>query len=143
MTNAEILECINNGGYVKPDPIIQARPDVYLSDRDKPSQFTKDELKGAKMSGKGHIGLYRGKKIDKDKFMSAVMAYINDGVAMRRAYKLSGLSQPTFQKRINELFANGFLPWYLFTDGKPLNLQFDDDEINKTLREYRREHGGE
>lgn len=136
MTNEEIWECLQKGTYKKPNAILQARPDAHVDNhKGLPTQFTEEELEGAVRSGKGHVGWFRGKKIDKKKFMSALSAIIADKEPICRAYPLSGLSQPTFTKRANELLTNGMLPWYLFDDGKPLYLDFEDERVNIALSE--------
>ena len=139
MTNAEILENIKNGVYKKPNKIIENNPDVALDAHGNPLQFKKDELPENMITkGKGRFGYSRGKRIDKDKFMEALAMLVNDGVPAYKACQVVGLSNHTFTKRANEILSQGYLPWYLFEDGKPLYLEFEDDRLNELLKEYRR-----
>ena len=70
------------------------------------------------IGGKGHPHYNKSKKIDKADFQSAIDACMA-GTSRTEAYKLSGLSYPTFTKRIMELCDTGMLPAEYFTDNKP------------------------
>ena len=100
MDYAEILDALN-----------QKKSEKEKKPSDKPKR----------QGGKGHPNYFKGKKIDRRKFETAIDAFFG-GMAIRRAWKLSGLSEPTFKKRLTELVENGNLPDYLFTDGMPMYI---------------------
>jgi hypothetical protein len=104
MTNQEIM-----------DMLISKKSEKTKKAIEKPKPKT--EPKGKRSA------YYKGKKINRKKFMEAVSAIFNGELPIRRAYKLSGLSQPTFTKRANQLYMDGFIPGYLVEDGKDLYFE--------------------
>lgn len=116
MTNDEILAILN-----EPKPIVEDKP--------------KPKHKG----GKGHENWYKGKKIDREKFLMAINGIINYGLPIREAWKLSGLSEPTFRKRANQYLMDGFIPAYLVEDGHQIDFQLEPpDQYELIKHELRR-----
>jgi hypothetical protein len=123
MTNEEIMAAfaIIDKQKVREKPKTETIPEPArpLTKAGKVSAFTYDELGDKPLSGKGHVGYFKGKPIDKEKFAKAVSTFLTCS-SMHKTYKMSGLSEPTYQKRVKQLINDGELPGYLFTDGKPL-----------------------
>jgi hypothetical protein len=102
----------------------------------KPSKYTVEELDGKPVSGKGHPQYYKGKVIDRKKFTEAVDTFFA-GSSVMKTWKTSGLSRPTYSKRLNQLMIDGFLPGELMSDGKPFYLIFDDGKMGDLMEKYR------
>jgi len=79
------------------------------------------EKKPRRKGGKGHEGYFKGKRMERAKFEKALDAFFAGG-SIRKIWKMSGVSEPTFSKRLHEILDNGYLPDYLFTDGLPMYL---------------------
>lgn len=93
-----------------------------------------------KGNGKGHRGYYKGKPMDRKSFENAIDAFFA-GTTLTEAYLLSGLSYPTFKKRIEQLCEDCYLPPYMFTDGKPMYFTYEPPSdlamIKKELKQIK------
>lgn len=123
MDNTEIMAMLKNKKVpkIKKVEVIDDTANRVLTKQGKVSALTVEELDGRPLHGKGHPNYYKGKLIDKEKFAKAVSTFLTCS-SMHKTYKMSGLSEPTYQKRVKQLVADGELPGYLFTDGKPLSV---------------------
>lgn len=81
------------------------------NDRNNIGQFTK-----------GHSGFYKAKKIDAEKFLDGYELWIKGELSMTKYCKLVGVSFQTLQKHLRELLVDGYVPGYVFTDGKPMSI---------------------
>ena len=114
MTNNEIARLLD---------VKTAEKHEALVSKTETSEKSEKTKRVKKYVGKGHPGYYKGKKIDREKFMKAVNWIFSGGMPIREAYKYSGLSYPTFTKRANQLCTDGFIPGELVKDGEPINFE--------------------
>lgn len=137
MTNEEIIASLED---IKER---QIRKKTYAVRSDgKKSKFTLEELGDKPLYGEGHVNYYKGKKIDREKFGLAVDTFFA-GSSIHKTYKLSGLSEPTYVKRMNQLIRDGFIPAELMSDGKQFVLSLGDTQMGEFLDNWRgtRENG--
>ena len=80
---------------------------------------------------KGHPPYYKGKKIDGDEFEKAYDDWSNRKINKFVFADRINVSLPTLNKRLHMLWENGYIPAFLFTDGKPLMLTGYDGGFNK------------
>lgn len=118
MTNDEILALLDKKKTAK---VISAPTEV-----EKPMPKRK--------GGKGHEGYFKGKKLNREKFLMAMNGIINYGMPIREAYKLSGLSCPTFTKRANQYLTDGFIPAYLVEDGHQIDFQLEPPDQYELIK---------
>ena len=120
MTNQEIMDLLVSKKSEKTKKPVEKQPSKPTS-RDVVLQEAKET--GRPLSGKGRAGFYKGKKINREKFMYAINLIFQGEMGITRAYKYSGLSRPTFTKRANQLCTDGFIPGYLVEDGDQINFE--------------------
>ena len=117
MTNQEILELLGKKAMVAEEP-----------------KQTEPKPKVKHKGGKGHENWYKGKKINREKFLMAINGIINYGLPIREAWKLSGLSEPTFRKRANQYLMDGFIPAYLVEDGHQIDFQLEPPDQYELIK---------
>lgn len=74
---------------------------------------------------------FRGKKIDRELFLTGYWMWATKKIPRDAAARLVGISEPTFVKDLNLLFENGYLPGYLMKDGQRLVMDGYTGEFNK------------
>ena len=120
MTTDEILTMLTTPKPKRQPKSPEIIPENYaVTKNGKRSAWTLEELDGKPVSGKGHPGYFKHKKIDGDKFIEASNAYLNiKGVNQQMAAKMCGLSVPTFTKYMNIFLTDGRLDGEYFLDGR-------------------------
>lgn len=118
MTNDEILALLDKKKTAK---VISAPTEV-----EKPMSKRQYE--------EGDTRKYKGKPINREKFLMAMNGIINYGMPIREAYKLSGLSCPTFTKRANQYLTDGFIPSYLVEDGHQIDFQIEPPDQYELIK---------
>ena len=99
------------------------------------SAWTKEQLNGKPPGGKGHPNYFTGKKLNKEKLMNAINAYLSGtGVTQVQAAKMSGLSLPTFMKYANMLYTDGRLDGSHFKDN--IGVELVDNHKSATSNDY-------
>jgi len=85
--------------------------------------------------------LYKGyvKQMDRNKFAHAVDQYVMDRTPVSQIYKATGLSRPTFEKRLMQYLTDGYLPGEMFIDGYPMILNIvEASPMTKLAKEVER-----
>lgn len=136
MTNQEILESL---AFKKSEKIKKASDEVRREQKEKEMRKRGLAPDGSPVSGKGHKCYYSGKKLDREKFQMAMDAVFS-GIPINKAYKLSGVSYPTFTKYARQLCSGDcMLPGERFTDGKPMYFTYNPpSELTLIKRELER-----
>jgi len=136
MTNQEIIATLS---FKKSEKIKKASDEVKRKQKEKEMRKRGLAPDGSPVSGKGHKCYYSGKKLDREKFQMAIDAVFS-GIPIRKAYKLSGLSEPTFTKYARQLCSGDcMLPGERFTDGKPMYFTYNPpSELTLIKRELDR-----
>jgi len=112
---------------------------LALLDRKKTTKVTSaptevEKPKPKRQYEEGDTRKYKGKPINREKFLMAMNGIINYGMPIREAYKLSGLSCPTFTKRANQYLTDGFIPAYLVEDGHQIDFQIEPPDQYELIK---------
>ena len=79
------------------------------------------------------------KQMDRNKFAHAVDQYVMDRTPVSQIYKATGLSRPTFEKRLMQYLTDGYLPGEMFIDGYPMILNIvEASPMTKLAKEVER-----
>ena len=79
------------------------------------------------------------KQMDRNKFAHAVDQYVMDRTPVAQIYKATGLSRPTFEKRLMQYLTDGYLPGEMFIDGYPMILNIvEASPMTKLAKEVER-----
>lgn len=128
MTNDEIFDALIQPRQMTSDN------HVALASGGK-SAWTVEQLDGKPVSGVGHPGYFTGKKLNREKFVNAITAYLSgSGVTQMQAAKMAGLSCPTFMKYANMLYTDGRLDGSHFKDN--IGVEISDTSEDITSNDY-------